>query len=326
MKFLVLVLFFLSHLKLFGQTNLVPNPSFEDTIYCPIGTAELQSLANWFNPTIASPDYYNSCANVVGQNWGAGVPWNDWGFQYAKEGNAYGGFATIAFDGGLVNYREYIAIELSQPLIANNEYYWCFFVSLLDSTGLASNNIGVALSPSLVTDFFSQSILPVPLYGNSTELILESLNWVQIGGKFIASGGEKYLYIGNFFSDPNTNYLWFRPDALGGNSGAYYYIDDVYLGDSACFEPQIEIPNVFSPNEDGINDAFFTKNIGIKDQETIIFNRWGKVVFEGKNNLPWDGKDYELPCNEGVYYVIIQYTNMITNKKETKTGILHLVR
>jgi len=64
----------------------------------------------------------------------------------------------------------------------------------------------------------------------------------------------------------------------------------------------IVIPNVFTPNNDGINDYFVIDGIElIDDCELVIFNRWGKKVFEStnyKNN--WDGNG----SADGVYYYI----------------------
>ncbi len=47
-----------------------------------------------------------------------------------------------------------------------------------------------------------------------------------------------------------------------------------------AFEPAIAIPNLISPNNDGINDRFEIRNLEqYPDNELIIFNRKGKVVF-----------------------------------------------
>lgn len=54
------------------------------------------------------------------------------------------------------------------------------------------------------------------------------------------------------------------------------------------------IPNSFTPNEDGVNDFFFGKGIGIIEYDLWIFDRWGNMIFHG-NGLPtetvkWNGK------------------------------------
>jgi len=52
----------------------------------------------------------------------------------------------------------------------------------------------------------------------------------------------------------------------------------------------IFIPNAFTPDEDGINDYFFATGYGITQIETLIFDRWGELIFEGYElESKWDG-------------------------------------
>lgn len=51
------------------------------------------------------------------------------------------------------------------------------------------------------------------------------------------------------------------------------------------------IPNAFSPNDDGINDVFTGKGIGITQFNLWIYDRWGNMIFHSSDiNTPWDGK------------------------------------
>jgi gliding motility-associated-like protein len=74
--------------------------------------------------------------------------------------------------------------------------------------------------------------------------------------------------------------------------------------DSVCVRPiqRIYVPNVFSPNGDRINDEFLIYNEGY-DYNIIIFDRWGRRVFEGNNTQIWNGRinntGEEVP--EGAY-------------------------
>ncbi len=298
-KFFVIIIFSLSNFA-YSQ-NLIPNASFEDTLFCPTGTDNSQALVGWFNPTSASPDYYHEC-----NNGGAGVPSNDWGYQNAKNGIAYIGLSTYWNDPLLTNYREYLEIELSAPLQNGTKYYWCMWVSLLDSIEYASNNIGISLSDTTITNPSSQYFLNVNVYGNNQSIITDNLNWVEIGGSFIAEGGELFLVIGNFFSDAQTLVTQIQQNNTGG-PGAYYYLDNLYLGESQCFSGEIYIPNVFTPNGDGINDFFKMENAW-GNTEMYIFNRWGEIInyLEG-NNCNWDGfTSVGVKCPDGVYYYLIK--------------------
>ena len=309
--------------------NLVPNHSFEDTVSCPIGTAQFNTVDVWFNPTSGSPDYYNRCFGELPPGAvGPGIPANDWGYQEAQDGDAYAGLLTYAIpDINHSIFREYIAIELTDELDLDKEYYWCMYVSLTDSVEYYSNNIGIALTKELVTDYsIPYVLLDLPVYGNWESPVSDYVNWTKIGGVFTAEGNEKFLYIGNFFSDDETELVKFQDNDRGGPSAAYF-IDNVYLGIHPCIEPSLEIPNVFTPNGDGINDLYRTKDEGLLNKEMTILNRWGNVVFEGKGIEGWDGTTQDgKECIEGVYFVKVTYTNLLNNEKETKTGYVHLMR
>jgi gliding motility-associated-like protein len=86
-------------------------------------------------------------------------------------------------------------------------------------------------------------------------------------------------------------------------------------------------PNVFTPNGDGNNDAFFISNPQARSMEVTLLNRWGKVVktLSGVEAL-WNGDDYEgkdLPT--GVYYYS---ATVVDHYGETKVfnGFVQLLR
>lgn len=300
-----------------AQENLVPNGSFEDTAYCPFGTNNPQALATWYNPTSASPDYYNSCAG----NNGGGVPSNDWGYQEAQEGEAYIGIATYGNITDKPTYREYMQVKLLQPLEKDSIYCWHFWISRGDEFDYVSNNIGIALTTTLATDFTSESLLSLPVYGNETDVYSDSVSWKLVAGDFTASGGEEYLTLGNFFTDMETTTVQIQSGANGGE-GAYYLIDNVFLGN--CIS-QISFPNVFSPNGDGINDIFLSDKSGIEILQCTILNRWGQKI-EQNSTATWDGMMDGIMCEEGVYFYVCSFKNLELNQEETKTGFIHLVR
>ncbi len=74
-----------------------------------------------------------------------------------------------------------------------------------------------------------------------------------------------------------------------------------------CYGP-IEIPNVFTPNNDGSNDEFYISEIPPGDNKLRIYNRWGEVVFasSGERLSAWSGQSAGgKPVPEGVYYVLL---------------------
>jgi len=75
----------------------------------------------------------------------------------------------------------------------------------------------------------------------------------------------------------------------------------------------ISVPNVFTPNNDGLNDYFFPSQIlssGLVSFNMSIYNRWGQEVFQttSVNGRGWDGNFNSLPQPEGVYVYIIEAT------------------
>jgi gliding motility-associated-like protein len=67
------------------------------------------------------------------------------------------------------------------------------------------------------------------------------------------------------------------------------------------------VPNAFSPNGDSKNDFFKIPFItNLKENNVVIFNRWGKKVFEADNyDNTWDGDN--LPS--GTYFYVVSAPN-----------------
>jgi gliding motility-associated-like protein len=84
------------------------------------------------------------------------------------------------------------------------------------------------------------------------------------------------------------------------------------------------IPNVFSPNGDGINDTWVIKYLETFVNATIkIFNRYGQQVFFAQQyNTPWDGRFNGQDMPVGVYYFMIEPNN----GRNRYTGSVTLLR
>jgi len=75
-----------------------------------------------------------------------------------------------------------------------------------------------------------------------------------------------------------------------------------------CQEAQVFIPNLFTPDGDGLNDILMVRASGIRIVKSFrIFNRWGQVVFEKSNFTPndknngWNGMIGGKYANPDVY-------------------------
>ncbi|MES2559249.1 MAG: gliding motility-associated C-terminal domain-containing protein [Bacteroidota bacterium] len=73
---------------------------------------------------------------------------------------------------------------------------------------------------------------------------------------------------------------------------------------------EANIPNVFSPNGDGINDKFVIPIENEQLYSLTITDKNGKEVFESMDkNIQWDGRDYKsgIMCPAGIYYRVFRY-------------------
>jgi gliding motility-associated-like protein len=114
------------------------------------------------------------------------------------------------------------------------------------------------------------------------------------------------------------------PSALNYNPAAT-------LDDNTCTYPvpplpTVEVPNVFTPNDDADNPVFVLTTTNATDIELTILNRWGNTVYTGKGiNPAWDGKVNSTDAAEGVYFYKYIVTGVGGDKLEGH-GFLQLIR
>jgi gliding motility-associated-like protein len=114
---------------------------------------------------------------------------------------------------------------------------------------------------------------------------------------------------------------------------AYNCIDSAEAKINTFYKSHIAIPNVFTPDGDGLNDYFYI--IGGTDVVTVkllqVFNRWGERVFESKNtkandySTGWNGnfKGNKSPMGTYVYYTLVTTQS---GKVESYKGTITLIR
>lgn len=229
MKHTIIFSFFILTKGFVGQ-NLVPNPSFELFSSCPDPTAgsagQFILCLNWINPSLnwpaGSPDYFNQCTTGV-----LDVPLNYLGYQSARTGSAYCGIAVYSHSTS--NFREYIEAELTTILSPGACYRFEMYISSPNRMQYISDEIQVYFSDTLITVNSNWNPLPFqPQSSNLSGNYPDTLNWKLVSFDYIARGGERYLTIGNYKGDQNTNKL------LTYNIPQYYsdaaiYIEDVSL-------------------------------------------------------------------------------------------------
>ena len=101
-------------------------------------------------------------------------------------------------------------------------------------------------------------------------------------------------------------------------------IDSVEVFAHSCC--RFEMPNGFTPNEDGLNDLFRPIGNKFKIHEFSIYNRWGQQVYSSKlqSSKGWDGTYNGIPQDGGTYYWIADYE--CEGKDHIEKGDVTLIR
>jgi gliding motility-associated-like protein len=148
-------------------------------------------------------------------------------------------------------------------------------------------------------------------------------------------GGNQYYWkMGNKLIDNNFNAKIEFKDS-GDYIISLIVIDSIGCADTSSLniksiaKGSLFIPNVFTPNGDDVNDQFevsYTQNY-FSHLNMKIYNRWGQQLYEtsSPNIIWWDGNYLSNPCSSGVYFYILEATNII-NETNKYHGTVTLLR
>lgn len=162
---------------------------------------------------------------------------------------------------------------------------------------------------------------------------------------------------------PNREVDWLDRVRLFGtvDSDTLWWTPDEWLSCSNCLTPEVEVqgpqwfvletispegctardsvfldvfyplyvPNSFTPNNDGFNDAFFIEGVEPRGYRLEIYNRWGVLIFISEDpNEPWIGNnqqwDSEYYVPDGVYVWRLRYE--LRDGPRLKEGTVTLIR
>lgn len=212
-----------------------------------------------------------------------------------------------------VNWSNGSMNESSISLTETGDY----FATAIDSSGcnlwsdtLSINTVSKPMAPSISDTLicWGQSFLISE--SDSSYLILKEVNTIQNLDSGYSIHYEPRESITSFM-------IW---SELGGCLSDYVFFDVELIN---C---EFEIPNVISPNYDGVNDYFDIENSPDSCFELQIFNRWGVLVFISNSaNIKWDGhvSPSGTAAASGVYFYTLQYCD---NKKQLRKGSFTLLR
>ncbi|MEE4175983.1 MAG: gliding motility-associated C-terminal domain-containing protein [Bacteroides sp.] len=187
-----------------------------------------------------------------------------------------------------------------------------------DSFGcLYDTTVTVYIRPLPEAEILSELELPF-CEGDSTLLTVSAIN--------NATPLFSYQWSFNNVEIPGAVY-----DTLMAKTPGTYTVQ-VTDEETACFDffdldvtqqnCDLTIPNVFTPNGDGINDYFEILNLEYYQAEMVIFNRWGKKVYEHSDyfNNWWDGEG----APDGTYFYILTYSR--GEERKNTEGVITIVR
>ncbi len=183
---------------------------------------------------------------------------------------------------------------LTQTTVVSPPLTSSYYVTAVDTNGCENyDSLWVRIRPN-----------PVISLGGDTEICPDS------AASLTASGAMSYSWQPwEFLSDStgqtvnatiqdNTTFAVVGTDEYGCRDTSYITVEVTECG--------LEIPNVFTPNDDMTNDLFHIDYKGKKKYLLKVYNRWGRLLFETEDkNSFWDGKCSGSPVPDGVYFYIL---------------------
>ncbi len=222
------------------------------------------------------------------------------------------------------------------------------------------HQVALSFGTSTLYYTFSQpGIYDVSVTVNNEVVAIES---VQVDEKPQAYFKSKVLEDASIefenLSTSATKYFWFFDDgnqqtAINNNAINHYYssssrkefhvklialntitgCSDTFITDVKNLKYKnyfsITIPDVFTPNGDGLNDVFEIPNAELKQWHIIIVDAAGNMVFEtDQQSNYWNGKINNLgnDCRNGTYRFFIKYRQPDDEEIHQKAGIITIIR
>ncbi|MBL4651740.1 MAG: gliding motility-associated C-terminal domain-containing protein [Flavobacteriales bacterium] len=282
--------------------------------------------------------------NKVTLTWAENVPWTNTEYMVMKFNTI-----TLQFDTlDSVSVQQYV----DSNLVNGKEY--CYYVTSIGGYSASGFTNPIYNRSQEVCDKPVDDVAPcspvAPNISSNCDELQNGLTWINpnlicaddVIGYYVYYAPQlgQELQIVDSILDANITTYDQSLTGTGSVAGCYAItaIDTFYnespLSDILCVDncPVYDLPKVFSPGGDGINDFFipfpykFIESIDIQ-----IFNRWGTMVFSTEDPaLLWDGTNQtsKKACTSGVYYYICHVNEYRLSgiESHTLTGYIHLIR
>ncbi len=299
---LVPLVFLLINLKFLTAQNIIPNFSFENYSALPDDYGQWYKCNDWDNVNgfgaflwpYASPDYLHTSGGV-----GVDLPVSTFGTLSPHDGNAIMGLIT--YYQTTPDYREYLSVPFTEPMIIGNSYNISFWISNGESGWYCNggcDRVGIKFSTGELTQVDHEPIGGTPHF--EIPGIFWTDEWQQISFTFVADAAYDRLTLGNFYSDALTAFNDFAPS---GTNGAYYFIDEMVVIPDAvttlidttiCDGEFYTLPDGTTTNAAGTYTVTLTGAGGA--DSIIITNLFLSAVYNEITNAEiCEGENYILP-------------------------------
>jgi gliding motility-associated-like protein len=171
--------------------------------------------------------------------------------------------------------------------------------------GCASESmpLEVTVLPTVVPNVVAQPELPAILYLPAATVTLQETNAVLQGWTWDFGDGQQGIgsTVNHQYTQPGLYYITLQArnaeDCMAGDR----------IGPIEVRVPDLFIPNVFSPNGDGVNESYQIGYTGDQPYNLEIRDRWGDIVFKSTHKTQgWDGQLGGNAAPDGVYYYFLR--------------------
>ncbi len=297
-----------------GAFQFAPGTYF-DTILNSAGCDTLLTTTLLLNGVIRTSEQINLCEGdsylFKGQNITSAGVYSD----------------TSVTNGGCDSIHDLI-VSINQAISINEVFTIC--------DGESVNINGILVANSTTIQYMRQN-------PNGCDTLVDAIvNVINVNADYTYSKDpfNPLLYAFSATDQTGSQYFWDFGDGVTSTqlnpahlfAPGVYFIKLLVIGENGCesyFEKQIVIsemtenlfiPNVFTPNNDGVNDVFKLTFNSPFQISILIYNRWGELLYESTDcYFEWNGRYKGRDAQSGTYVYII-------SGKYNQKGTLTLLR